>query len=250
MNPATMDFEIIIDSHSHWGPSITLGTDVATGELRRQMKESGIDYVAVIPFPSTAIENNSINVKILEESKRAGGFIPYHYIREDYDKQGFDPIPEAYCGGKWHWMRGWQDSASNYKVLDDKNLPQLIEKIIKTDKPVIFEEELRFTERFADMAEGMKIIIPHLGMLGGNPYDFLRSFKNNKNVYFDTALGSRDAILDFVKTAGPERVLFGSDVPFGSMRSELSKVLSLPILEDDKELLLSKNFIRLTQFKS
>lgn len=249
MNPATMDFEIIIDSHSHWGPSITLGTDVTTRELQSQMKESGIDYVAIIPFPSTAIENNSINVKILEESKRAGGFIPYHYIREDYDKEGFDPIPEAYCGGKWHWMRGWQDSASNYRVLDDKLLPELIEKIKMTGKPVIFEEELSFTERFANMAEGMKIIIPHLGMLGGNPYDFLRSFKNNKNVYFDTALGSRDAILDFVKTVGPGRVLFGSDVPFGSMRSELSKILSLPIPEDDKELLLSKNFIRLTQFK-
>jgi len=244
-----MEFDIIIDSHSHWGPSITLGTDVTTGELQTQMKGSGIDYVAVIPFPSTAIENNSINVRMLEESKRVGGFIPYHYIREDYDREGFDPIPEAYCGGKWHWMRGWQDSASNYKVLEDKLLPELIDKIRLTGKPVIFEEELRFTERFVDIFDGLTLIIPHLGLLGGNPYDFLRSFKDKKNVYFDTALGSKDTIHDFVKTIGPERVLFGSDVPFGSMKSELSKVLSLPIPEGDKELLLSKNFIRLTRFQ-
>jgi hypothetical protein len=244
-----MEFDIIIDSHSHWGPSITLGTDVTTGELQMQMKGSGIDYVAVIPFPSTAIENNSINVRMLEESKRVGGFIPYHYIREDYDREGFDPIPEAYCGGKWHWMRGWQDSASNYKVLEDKLLPELVDKIRLTGKPVIFEEELSFTERFVDIFDGLTLIIPHLGLLGGNPYDFLRSFKDKENIYFDTALSSKDTIHDFVKTIGPERVLFGSDVPFGSMKSELSKVLSLPIPEGDKELLLSKNFIRLTRFQ-
>lgn len=244
-----MEFEIIIDSHSHWGPSITLGTDVTTKELLRQMDSAGIDYVAIIPFPSTAIDSNDINVKILDESKRIGGFIPYHYIREDYERDGFDPIPEAYCGGKWHWMRGWQDSASNYKVLDDALLPRLIDRIRFTGKPVIFEEELRFTEMFVDMAKDMKIIIPHLGLLGGNPYDFLRVFKDKDNIFFDTALGSQDTILDFVRVLGPHRVLFGSDVPFGTMKNELSKVLSLSLSKADKELLLSENFIRLTGFK-
>jgi len=244
-----MEFEIIIDSHSHWGPSITLGTDVTTKELLRQMEYAGIDYVAIIPFPSTAIDSNDINVKILDESKRINGFIPYHYIREDYERDGFNPIPEAYCGGKWHWMRGWQDSASNYNVLNDKQLPGLIEKIRLSGKPVIFEEELRFTEMFVDMAKDMKIIIPHLGLLGGNPYDFLRVFKGKDNIFFDTALGSQDTILDFVRVLGPHRVLFGSDVPFGTMKSELSKVLSLSLSKADKALLLSENFIRLTGFK-
>lgn len=244
-----MEFELIIDSHSHWGSSITLGTDVTTKELLRQMNYAGIDYVAIIPFPSTAIDSNDINVKILEETKKTDGFIPYHYIREDYDEDGFDPIPEAYCGGKWHWMRGWQDSASNYKVLDDGLLPGLIEKIRITGKPVIFEEELRFTEMFVDIAKDMKIIIPHLGLLGGNPYDFLNAFKGKDNIFFDSALASQDTILDFVKTLGPHRVLFGSDVPFGTMKSELSKILSLSLSKADKKLLLSENFIRLTGVK-
>jgi predicted TIM-barrel fold metal-dependent hydrolase len=40
-------------------------------------------------------------------------------------------------------------------------------------------------------------------------------------------------------------VLFGSDVPFGFMKDELFKVLTLPIADTDKELILSKNIIRL-----
>jgi len=186
-------------------------------------------------------------VQLLEETKRVKSFIPYHYIRENYDVNVFDPIPDKYYGGKWHWMRGWQDTASNYKVLDDPALPGLIEKLRKINKPIVFEEDLAFTVKFVDMADGVTLIIPHLGLLGGNPYDFLRAFKHNKSIYFDTALASRDQILKFVETIGPGRVLFGSDVPFGSMRSELDKVLSLSVSHEDKEMLLFKNIIELAK---
>ena len=244
-----MNFDLIIDSHSHWGHSLSMGIDVTTRELQKQQAKSGVSRVAIIPFPSTAIADNEINIGVLDEAKRISKFIHYHYIREDYDREGFDPIPEEYCGGKWHWMKGRQDTASNYRVLDDKALPGLIGKLKKTGKPIIFEEELSFTERFVEMAGSLCLIIPHLGLLGGNPYDFLRSFKDKGSVYFDTALASKDAILKFVETIGPERVLFASDVPFGSMRSELSKIMTLPIPDEDKEKLLYKNFIGLTNYK-
>jgi uncharacterized protein len=243
-----MDFEHIIDSHNHWGPSATMGIEVTTKELLRQQKESGVTRVVIMPFPSTAIENNKINVRVLEETKRIQDFIPYHYIREDYGSIGFNPIPTAYFGGKWHWMRGIQDSTSNYKILEDGTLPELVRKIDLTEKPVIFEEELEFTKLFVEMFPHTRLIIPHLGMLGGHPSDFLRSFRKQENVYFDTALASRDMILEFVKTIGPERVLFGSDVPFGAMKSELSKALTLSIPDTDKEFILSKNIVRLTHF--
>jgi predicted TIM-barrel fold metal-dependent hydrolase len=42
-----------------------------------------------------------------------------------------------------------------------------------------------------------------------------------------------------------ERVLFASDIPFGQMKTELAKVLSLPITDAGKELILSKNVKRL-----
>lgn len=240
-----MDFDLIIDSHSHWGPSSSMGIDVTSGQLLSQQKESGVDYVIIIPFPSTAIENNAINARILDESRRVDTFFPYHYIRENYDTEGFDPIPDAYFGGKWHWMRGWQDSASNYSVLDDPALTGLVEKIGSTGKPVVFEEELKFTKTFADMFPDITLIIPHLGLLGGYPLGFLKAFKSNGNVYFDTALGSKDMIFEFVRTIGPERVLFGSDVPFGTMKSELSKITGLSLSHRDKDLILSGNAIRL-----
>ena len=244
---SSMGSDLIIDSHSHWGPSLSMGITVSTSELLKQQKEAGVDYVIIIPFPSTAIDNNAINVRLLDESNRIDSFFPYHYIRENYDGEGFDPLPGPYFGGKWHWMRGIQDSSSNYRVLRDPALPGLIEKIVSTGKPVVFEEDLEFTRTFVEMFPDMTIIIPHLGLLGGYPLDFLKAFKKNENVYFDTALGSRDMIFEFIRTIGPERVLYGSDVPFGTMRSELAKVTSLSLSHKEKELVLSGNVTRLAR---
>lgn len=245
MDSANMKDYPVIDSHAHWGPSISLGTEVTTSELISQRQETGIGYIIIIPFPSTAIAANTINVDLLAETRRVPGFIPYHYIRECYHEDDFDPVPGEYYGGKWHWMRGWQDSASNYKILEDEKLPRLVEKIQKTGKPVIFEEELNFTVQFVEKYPGVTLIIPHLGMLGGHPADFLDAFRDYEQIYFDTALGSKDMILRYIRTIGPERVLFGSDVPFGTMRGELEKVETLPLTEGEKRLILSENIIRL-----
>ncbi len=243
-----MKFTTIIDSHCHWGPSLTMGTEVTTGEVQKQQEETGITHVAVMPFPSAAIADDGINVKLLAETQRVQSFIPYHYIREDYETDDFDPIPTAYFGGKWHWMRGVQDSSSNYEILHDKALTDLIDKLGRIGKPIIFEEEFAFTVRFVEMAERLLLIIPHLGLLGGNQVDFLRNFRRKENVYFDTALASRDMILRFVETIGPDRILFGSDIPFGSMAGELFKVTTLPIADADKEKVLYKNFVKLTGY--
>jgi hypothetical protein len=196
----------------------------------------------IFPFPSTAIEDERINDKVLELGKKNGKFIPYYYIPED-----LRPIPvgKNFYGGKWHWVRGIQDCSSNYQVLDDPRVNSFIEASEAISLPIVFEEELAFTEAFVKRTRNLKIIIPHLGMLGGNPLDFLKAFEQKENVFFDTALAGTEAIMWFIEKIGKERILFGSDIPFGTMKRELEKILSLPIGGDEKEWILSKNLKRL-----
>ena len=236
-------FVEIIDSHTHWGPSLTMGTEVTTEEILQQADQSGVQKIVIFPFPSTAIADERINGKLLEEAKRTGRFIPYYYIPEE-----LRPIPpgNGFYGGKWHWMRGVQDCSSNYRVLDDPKLGEYIEESEKVGLPIVFEEELAFTEAFVRRTKDLKVIIPHFGLLGGNPMDFLKAFKGRENIYFDTALASPETMMTFIEKVGPERVLFGSDIPFGTMKRELEKVLSLPIRDDCRERILSKNIKRLT----
>jgi predicted TIM-barrel fold metal-dependent hydrolase len=219
-----------------------MGTEVTTAELLRQAEQSGVGRIVIFPFPSQAIADERINEQVLEEGAKDNTFIPYYYIPDD-----LRPIPKekGFYGGKWHWTRGVQDCSSNYQVLEDPGLGGFIEASEEVDLPIVFEEELAFTETFVRMTKTLKVIIPHLGLLGGNPMDFLDAFKKRANCYFDTALASQEQILRFVKEIGPERLLFGSDIPFGTMKNELNKVLSLPIGDTEKELILSKNVKRL-----
>ena len=232
----------IIDSHTHWGPSVSMGTEVTTEELLGQARESGVHRIVIFPFPSMALADEGINMRLLVEAEKHREFIPYYYIPED-----LRPIPRGngFFGGKWHWMRGVSDSSSNYRVLEDPELDRHIEASEEIGLPIVFEEEFAFTENFVRRTKDLKIIIPHLGMLGGNPLDFLQAFKDRQNVYFDTALASPGTIMSFINEIGPERILFGSDVPFGTMKWELQKVLSLAISDTEKELILSKNIKRL-----
>lgn len=234
----------IIDSHTHWGPSVSMGITVTTNELLRQADASGVSRIVIFPFPSQALDDERINDAVAEESVRVGSFVPYYYIAED-----FRPIPvdRGFMGGKWHWNHGVQDWSSDYHVLEDPRLPDFIARSEDIDLPIVFEEELEFTEQFVRRTHTLKIIIPHMGLLGGNPMDFLKSFRTCKNVYFDTALASRETIRHFVREIGAHRILFGSDVPFGTMRNELDKVLTLPIDDAEKELVLSGNIMRLTR---
>ena len=219
-----------------------MGMEVTTAELLGQAKGSGVGRIVIFPFPSQALADEGINDHVLEEAGRDDTFIPYYYIPEDLRSI---PKDKGFYGGKWHWTRGVQDCSSNYQVLEDPRLGGFIEESEAIDLPIIFEEELAFTDTFVKMTKTFKIIIPHLGLLGGNPLDFLEAFKRRENCYFDTALAGQETISRFVQEIGPERILFASDIPFGTMKNELNKVLSLPIGDAEKELILSKNVKRL-----
>jgi hypothetical protein len=206
------------------------------------MKEAGVKQAMIMPFPSTAARSGEINVRLLNECRRVEQFVPCFHIRED-----LSPVPGEYYSGKWHRMRSSGDVSSNYRVLEDPELSNLIDSLTVKGKPILFEEDLQFTKRFVEMADGLPLIIPHLGMTGGNPVDFLETFKDRPKVSFSSALAGKETIMRFIETIGPERVLFGSDVPFGSMTAEVSKILSLPISETDKALILGRNIVRLSR---
>jgi predicted TIM-barrel fold metal-dependent hydrolase len=65
------------------------------------------------------------------------------------------------------------------------------------------------------------------------------------DVYADTALADRFAIEDYVRTYGTEKLLFGSDFPFGDPKRELRKIMDLSISESEKARILRENILQL-----
>ena len=70
-----------------------------------------------------------------------------------------------------------------------------------------------------------------------------------ENVYFDTAFSSSRMppayAAEIIKAHGSEKVLFGSDMPWGKTEDEINFVRSLKISDEDKEKILSENAVKL-----
>lgn len=164
---------------------------------------------------------------------------PFFFIWNDF---AVDQLSAEHRGIKWH--RHSDEPRYRY---DDPRCKAAIAEIRKRRMPVCLEEEWRNTLRFIDeLAQGVRVIIPHCGLLNGG-YDRLRDagIWERPNIFADTALAPSPVIMDYVTRYGCERIMFGSDFPFGDPRSELDKIIRLDLSDLQREAILSGNVERL-----
>ncbi|MHC1724662.1 MAG: amidohydrolase family protein [Syntrophobacteraceae bacterium] len=174
-------------------------------------------------------------------STGAPGFevYPYFFIWNDF---AVEQLTDAHKGIKWH--RHSDEPVYNY---DDPRCSAAVEEIRRRKLPVCLEEEFKNTLYFINELGGdIKVIIPHCGMLNGG-YEVLRRHHvwEKPNVWADTALASAGEIKDYILRYGHERIMFGSDFPFGDPVSELNKILRLKLNDSQKEAIIGSNAARL-----
>lgn len=94
----------------------------------------------------------------------------------------------------------------------------------------------------------LTIIAAHMG--GYQTWGEVERHLVGTGVYFDTANCLEGAMPDdlFVRIAeshGPEKILFGSDMPIAPIKTQVEKLVSLPFTEEEKSLMLYENAARL-----
>ncbi|MBR9986095.1 MAG: amidohydrolase family protein [Desulfosarcina sp.] len=164
---------------------------------------------------------------------------PYFFIWNDF---AVDQLAAAHCGIKWH-----RHADEPEYCYDDPRCRSALDEIRLRCLPVVLEEEFDQTVRFIrDLADGIRVIIPHLGMLNGG-FRFIAEagLWGQENVWADTALADQGEIREYLSAYGHRRLMFGSDFPFGNPHSELQKVRSLQLDPVIEAAVLGGNFIRL-----
>jgi hypothetical protein len=164
---------------------------------------------------------------------------PFFFIWNDF---AVDQITSAHKGIKWH--RHSDEPRYEY---DNPLCLAAIAEIRRRGMPVCLEEEFENTLYFInELAPGVKVIIPHMGLLNGG-YEQIRrrDIWAMPNVYADTALASSSDIKDYVSRYGHERIMFGSDFPFGDPASELEKVRRLNFTDEQHAAIVGQNTARL-----
>lgn len=166
---------------------------------------------------------------------------PFFFIWNDFAVR---QVTGAHKGIKWH--RHPEEPVYNY---DDPGCAAAIEEIGKRNMPVCLEEEFANTLNFIKkLAPGLKVIIPHCGMLNGGYHLFrYQGIWEMPNIYADTALAPVGDIRDYISRYGTERLMFGSDFPFGDPSVELRKILRLNLPAGEQEAVIGGNIIRLLE---
>ena len=243
----------VIDSHAHCGIQDRSFSQSFESYLSRT-RGSGIEGVAMFPPVMEIYDRRDPDFEDDPEwqgrRRRAHDYllslhhpdlevIPYFFIWNDFAVEDLSP---RHRGIKWHRHPG----EPTYHYGDPRCL-EALDEIRKRRMPILLEEELENTLRFVrDLAVGVRVIIPHLGGLNGG-YDAISSHGLwvEPNVWADTALASTHEIRDYIDRYGYERLMFGSDFPFGDPKRELLKIKGLPISSEEKEAIVGGNLKRL-----
>ena len=163
---------------------------------------------------------------------------PVFFVWNDFSIEQLAP----FIGIKWH--RHKEEPEYDY---ESSKCSEFIAEIQRRNLPVILEEELKNTLLFIyELAPNAVVIIPHCGLLNGGYDELCKSGVWKKpNIYADTALAGPEIIGDFINRYGHEKLIFGSDFPFGDPVWELTNVLGLKVSEEAKESILCSNITRL-----
>lgn len=243
----------IIDAHAHCGRQFAEPPQDLDDYLAHA-RGSGIAGVVLFPpvmeiydrydpafqdDPQWRRKRRNANEYLLTLTNRELEVIPYLFIWNDFASEQLTP---AHRGIKWH--RHAYEPPYHY---EDPGCAAAIEEIRRRNMPVCLEEEWRNTLRFIDeLAPGLRVIIPHCGLLNGG-YELFCSHKlwHRPNIFTDTALAPPEVVADYVKRYGHERIMFGSDFPFGDPREELENILGLGFPAEVRDAITGSNLRRL-----
>lgn len=217
----------IIDSHVHCGIQ---HSRLPIDDIRPLLSQAGITGACMFA-PVEDIYNRDdfhfedspcwrqtrqrANRYLLDMASRGEPIFPYLFVWNDF---AVEELQLPYRGIKWH--RHSDEPEYHYQ---HPRCAQMIEEITRRRLPIVLEESFYNTCRFIErLAPGAIIIIPHLGRLSGG-YEALvqAGIWKHDNVYADTALASTAEMRHFIDQYGVDKLLFGSDYPFGDPDAEL-----------------------------
>lgn len=176
---------------------------------------------------------------LLEVTAANKDIFPYYFVWNDFL---VEELERGFVGIKWHHHAG---EPSYY--YDDPACGLMIDAICRRRMPIVLEETFEQTLNFVETIDGRTpVIIPHLGMLNGGFRRLLDAgIWEDNTVYADTALAGRGEMADFVARYGPDRLLFGSDYPFGDPGGQLKRLLSVGLAGRLMEKVCADNILRL-----
>lgn len=221
--------------------------------LLRNMDAFGVDISVLQPVvtkPSSFLSTNRWVADIHNEKIVAFGGL--HPATDNY-KRDIDTICGLGCKGiKLHpeYQNFIVDDPAMFPIYDyalSKGLILLIHAGFDPAYQPPFRSNPKMFRHVIDEMKGGTIVAAHLG--GQQQWDEVENYLCGTDLYLDTSMGfshyPSEQFLRIVKSHGADKILFGSDSPWSRADHEISALRSLPLTEEEKDLILFQNAKRL-----
>jgi predicted TIM-barrel fold metal-dependent hydrolase len=238
---------MIVDSHCHAGQGDGLSspwnTEAPLAAYLRRACAAGIDRTVVIPAGHTdyARANAGLARIVRRYPDRLIGFASLHAVR---DAGRVRPMLERA-------VREWGFRGVKVHRYDAPATREVCQVARELGVPVLYDvvgQAFRM-ELLAPQYPEVDFIVPHLGSFADDfraHVQVIDQLTRFPNVYSDTAGVRRfDYVVQAIRRAGPEKLLFGSDGPWLHPALELQKIRLLRLPPADEALVLGGNLLRL-----
>lgn len=255
---------MIIDSHTHCfadtiakkaipilakKANIPAHTDGTITDLKRSMEESDVDISVIQPIATKPMQTPIINswIKTIKDSN----IIPFGTIHpeyKDWKEEINNLISFGIKGIKFH-----PDYQKFY--VDDSKLFNIYEEIFKNNLIILFHGGIdiglpnpchctpKRLKNVMSKFEGATIIVAHMG--GYECWDDVEKYLIGEEIYLDTSYTSHILSTSFmtklIKQHGVEKILFGTDSPWGNQKKEVEFINKLSLTEKEKRDILGLN---------
>lgn len=254
---------MIIDFHTHVFPDkiavktmqkfesandMTAFTDGTFEGLKRSMETHGIDMSVILPVVTKPEQFKSVNTFAAELTGNIISFGGIHPMTDNFTYELDEIKAMGLKGIKLHpdYQGVYIDDIRYLRILYRAAELGLIISI-HGGRDTMFPEALHCTpRRVANVLEEIqpeKMILAHMG--GWKLWDESEDYLAGRDIYFDTsyALGQMDdsQFIRMVKKHGANRIIFGTDSPWGGQGKDRKHLMDLDLPADDKEAIAWKN---------
>lgn len=258
---------MIIDAHAHIFPekiaakaavgigdfyNIPMDSNGTLSTLLKLCDESGIDRcivhsVATVPHQVESI-NNFIAESVRQFPDRLIGFAALHPDYENIAAETERVVGLGLRGIKLH------PDFQKFRIDDEAAFP-IYKAAVKHSLPVLFHAgDYRYDfsgpERLRHVVQlfpDMKIIGAHFA--GWSEWDKAEKILAGSGIYVDLSSSLYDMTperaAELIHAYGADRVMFGTDYPMWTAAEELERFNKIPLTEEERELILYKNALRL-----
>lgn len=258
---------MIIDAHAHIFPEkiaakaavgigafydIPMDCDGTLETLLRLSDEAGVDRcivqsVATVPHQVESI-NNFIAESVKQYPDRLVGFGAMHPDYENIEAETERIVSLGLKGIKLH------PDFQEFQIDEERAMP-IYRAALKHGLPVLFHTgdhrydysgPARF-RRIVDMFSDLTVIGAHFA--GWSQWDEAQELFRDHRVYVDLSSSLYDMTAEraaeLIHSFGADRVMFGTDYPMWTAKEELQRFNAIPLTDEERELILYKNALRL-----